>query len=68
MQTPVIERANPDAVATTQKALDSVIRILDIRFGESYAKKNPALVAALVQTAAYNLRTHLQSGDYDELS
>ncbi len=59
------EYAPADAVLVTQEMLAKLINTLDGRFGLDYAKKNPVLVAALVQTASYNFRTHLQSGVYD---
>lgn len=60
------EHAQADVTAVTAEQLKSVTRMVDSIHGEGYAKKNPGLVAALVQTAAYNFRTHIQSGVYDE--
>lgn len=52
------------ATDATREQLQNIFSIINNQFGDEYAKKNPALVAALVQTAAYNLRTQIQSGVY----
>lgn len=58
--------AGADALENNREFLTGVIALIDHKFGTDYAKKNPSLVAALVQTAAYNLRTQIQSGVYGD--
>lgn len=54
------------ALENNRELLFGVTAAIDKLLGESYSRKNPSLVAALVQTAAYNLRTQIQSGVYGD--
>lgn len=59
------EHAVDDANEVTRLFLDYVIKLLDTKYGATYAMKNPHLVASLVSSSAHTFRTHIESGVYE---
>ncbi|MDZ7627077.1 MAG: hypothetical protein U5J99_01565 [Parvularculaceae bacterium] len=53
--------AGETAISYTDQFLDAAIANLDARFGAGYARDNPALVAAYINTCSANLSGFMQS-------
>ncbi len=54
------------AIMTAEDYLSGAVRAIDHKFGQDYAKKNPALVAAFIQTCAMDYAAWVEAAKEQE--